>query len=104
MEKIAVPNDYDYVGIYLTDKCFLKCPYCITNHHGAEFIGKGGTKHLTVDEWIRALNRLVLPKDVPVTLQGGEPFLFKGIWEILENVTQKVDIMTALPPNPSTVF
>lgn len=98
MNKINVPLDYDYVGVYLTDKCFLKCQYCLTSHHGAEFIGKQGTAHLSAEEWIKGLNRLVLPKDVPVSLQGGEPFLYKGVWEILENIKHKVDIMTALPP------
>ncbi len=98
MEKIVIPHDYDYVGVYLTDKCFLKCPYCITTHHGAAFIGKQDTTYLSVEEWVKGLNRLVLPKDVPVSFQGGEPFLYKGIWEILENVKHKVDIMTALPP------
>ena len=98
MKKILVPHDYDYVGIYLTDKCFLKCPYCITSHHGAEFIGKQDTPHLSAKDWTGGLNRLVLPRDVPISLQGGEPFLFKGIWEILENIEHKVDIMTALPP------
>ncbi len=98
MKAIIVPEAYDYVGIYLTDKCFLKCPYCITNHHGSVFIGRSETSYLSSAQWIEGLNRLELPKDVPVTLQGGEPFLYKGIWEILENVRHKVDIMTALPP------
>ena len=97
-QKIRVPADYDYVGVYLTDKCFLKCPYCLTSHHGAAFIGRQGTAHLSAREWISGLNRLVLPKDVPISLQGGEPFLYAGIWEILENIDHKVDIMTALPP------
>ncbi|MBN1817483.1 MAG: radical SAM protein, partial [Sedimentisphaerales bacterium] len=44
------------------------------------------------------LNRMDLPPDVPITLQGGEPFLYKGIWPILENIHHKVDILTALPP------
>lgn len=99
LEKIIVPEDYDYIGVYLTDKCFLRCPYCITNHHGANFISrKSVTNFLSPGEWIQALNRLVLPKDVPITLQGGEPFLYNGIWDILDNVKHKVDIMTALPP------
>jgi hypothetical protein len=98
MNKILVPRNYDYVGIYLTDKCFLKCPYCLTNHHGASFINKQGNASLSPRDWIRGLNRFVLPQDVPITLQGGEPFLYAGIWEILENIDHKVDIMTALPP------
>ncbi len=98
MEKIIFPPDYDYVGIYLTDKCFLKCPYCITSHHGSKFIGQPDASYLSPDQWIKALNRLELPTDVPISLQGGEPFLYKGIAEIMENVRHKVDIMTALPP------
>ena len=98
LNTIVVPADYDYVGIYLTDECFLRCPYCITNHHGSNFIGKKSAGSLSPKEWVRALNRLVLPKNLPITLQGGEPFLYKGIGEILDNITHKVDIMTALPP------
>jgi len=98
LKNIIVPADYDYVGIYLTDKCFLRCPYCLTNHHGADFIGRKTADYLSSEEWIRALNRLVLPENVPITLQGGEPFLYPGIWEILDKITHKVDIMTALPP------
>ncbi|MDO8488608.1 MAG: hypothetical protein Q7S42_00635 [Candidatus Omnitrophota bacterium] len=98
IKNIIVPQDYDYVGVYLTDKCFLKCPYCLTSHHGASFIGREGSIHLSEEEWLKGFNRLVLPKDVPITLQGGEPFLYKGIWDILENIEHKVDIMTALPP------
>ncbi|MCP4153076.1 MAG: hypothetical protein GY757_35415, partial [bacterium] len=44
------------------------------------------------------MNRMELPKDVPVTLQGGDPFLYKGIWELLDNLEHKADILTALPP------
>ena len=54
---------------------------------------------LSVDAWIDGLNRLILPKDVPISFQGGEPFLYPGIWDILEQVEHKVDIMTALPPH-----
>lgn len=98
MNQIQVPPNYDYVGVYLTDKCFLKCPYCITSHHGSAFLGKRSQAHLSASEWITGLNRFVLPKDVPISLQGGEPFLHPGIWEILERIDHKVDIMTALPP------
>jgi len=39
-----------------------------------------------------------LPEGIPITLQGGEPFIYRGIWDILENVRHKMDILTALPP------
>jgi hypothetical protein len=45
------------------------------------------------------LNRLTLPPGIPLTFEGGEPFLYPGIWELLETVRHKIDILTALPPN-----
>ena len=97
MKPIHVPADYDYIGVYLIDKCHLKCPYCITTHHDSLFF-KVHMGKLSAREWIEGLNRLELPEGVPVTLQGGEPLLYRGVWEILENIRHKVDIMTALPP------
>jgi len=96
-KKIIVPDDYDYIGVYLTNKCHLKCPYCITTHQESPFFDLSYTQ-LSPIQWITGLNSLELPKDVPITFQGGEPFLYKGIWELLEGIQQKIDIMTALPP------
>ncbi len=97
MNRITVPGDYDYIGVYLTDRCHLACPYCITTHHGSSF-GKHRLLCLEPEEWTEGLNRLELPEGIPITLQGGEPFMYKGIWHILENVRHKIDILTALPP------
>jgi hypothetical protein len=97
LKPILVPLEYDYIGAYLTDRCHLRCEYCITRHHGAQY-GRSQVQSMEPHEWIRGLNRLELPADVPITLQGGEPFLYKGIWDILENVRHKMDILTALPP------
>lgn len=100
LSQIVVPPETDYVGVYLTRRCFLSCPYCITNYINT-YVGEKSPlfekSELSAAQWIGALNRLKLPEGVPVTLQGGEPFLHKGIWEILENVHQKIDILTALP-------
>ncbi len=98
LPRVVVPSETDYVGVYLTRRCFLACPYCITNYINI-YINHNvkPSDELTADQWIQALNRLELPSGVPATLQGGEPFLHQGIWEILENVHQKIDILTALP-------
>ena len=97
LEPVALPVDYDYVGVYLTEVCHLSCAYCITRHHGAQY-GGHGYRRLGVEQWIAGLNRLALPVDVPITLQGGEPFLYPDIWKLLEGLQHKVDILTALPP------
>lgn len=98
LPEIIVPLNTDYIGIYLTNRCFLSCPYCITNYN-EQYINMKGYNELEPSQWIEALNRLKLPPGIPLTLQGGEPLIYKGVWEILENVHHKIDIMTALPPN-----
>ena len=96
--KVCLPLQTDYVGVYLTNRCFLKCSYCLTNIHD-RFTTQAGGVELDPESWIRGLNRLHFPEGVPLTLQGGEPFLYAGIWQLLEGVEHKVDILTALPPN-----
>ncbi len=98
LTEVPVPIDTDYIGVYLTNRCFLSCSYCITNYN-EQFINKKMFRELEASEWIDALNRLQLPAGVPLSFQGGEPFIHKGIWDILNNVNQKIDILTALPPN-----
>ncbi len=97
LPTIIVPSETDYIGVYLTNRCFLSCSYCITNYN-EQFINIKAFRELEPEEWIEALNRLDLPEGIPLTLQGGEPFIYKGIWDILENVRHKMDILTALPP------
>ena len=100
LKNIKIPSHYDYVGVYLTNRCFLACDYCITNHNDVQFINNlSHAKELSEHEWIAGLNRLQLSDDVPLTLQGGDPFLHKGIWKILESVKHPMDILTALPKN-----
>jgi len=98
LSELIIPPNTDYIGIYLTNRCFLKCSYCITNYND-QYINTGLLNELKPSEWINALNRLKLPPGIPLTFQGGEPFMYKGIWEILENVHHKIDILTALPPH-----
>ncbi len=97
LRAVKIPVDTDYIGIYLTNRCFLSCSYCITNYN-EQFINTKGFEELEASDWIEALNRLELPEGIPLTFQGGEPFIYKGIWDILNNIRHKVDILTALPP------
>lgn len=99
LPEVALPAFYDYAGVYLMQRCHLSCDYCITEHNDSQFLtGKHQGERLSVDEWVRGLNRLRLPAGIPITFQGGEPFLYKGILDIVDQVRHPVDILTALPP------
>ena len=97
LSEVLLPLQTDYVGVYLTNRCFLKCSYCLTNIN-EPFINRSAGVELDPVSWIQGLNRLRVPEGVPLTLQGGEPFLYPGIWELLSHIQHKVDILTALPP------
>ncbi len=100
LKPIALPSDYDYVACYLTDFCFLKCAYCITDHNGTAFTSGKENKYyaLGVEKWLEAFSRIQFPDGVVPTLQGGEPFLYRKIWELIEESPVPLDILTALPP------
>lgn len=53
---------------------------------------------MSADNWIAAVNRLVLRDDLPLTLQGGEPTLHQGFFRIVNEVKPeiKMDLMTNL--------
>jgi hypothetical protein len=89
----VTPHDHhNYVGFFLTFACNLNCPYCI-NCHGQ---GRPIQKSMEPGEWIEAANRLVLRDDLPLTLQGGEPTLYKGFYRLVNEVREeiKMDLMT----------
>ncbi|MDP3004274.1 MAG: radical SAM protein [Candidatus Azambacteria bacterium] len=74
----------------------MKCSFCLNNFGSLpRHLRK---KHLTGEEWIRGLNRIVSRPDLPLTLQGGEPTLHKDFAEII-NGTRKdlnIDVLTNL--------
>ena len=92
MQEIRLGEDFNYVACFLTFACQLRCPYCI-NHHGGDLVIK---RRMEGKDWIRGINRLVLPKDTPVTLQGGEPTVHKDFVEIVNGIREDIpiDILT----------
>ncbi len=87
---------HNYVAFFLTLNCNLRCPYCINLHGGGSRYTKAKRKHLSVDEWITAANRLILRDDLPLTLQGGEPTLYKGFYRFVREVKEEIrmDLLT----------
>lgn len=93
-KPIIIPDHYNYIAVFLTLACNLRCSYCI-NLFGEEGFSK---KHLSGEEWVSALNRIVSRPDLPLTLQGGEPSLHKDFFYIINNVKRElnIDILTNL--------
>lgn len=91
---MKLPNDFNYIAAFLTFSCNLRCGYCI-NHHGGDLV-KG--RRMEPQEWIAALSQLPISDTLPVTLQGGEPTVYKGFYDICkyEPLWGKMDLLTNL--------
>ena len=103
LPKLSLPSDVNYIGVFLTFGCNLNCSYCINDPGQAGGRDAMGRTEMAPELWVRALNRLRLPPDLPITLQGGEPTLYGrglGIGGLLANVDASFDLLTnlALPP------
>lgn len=96
LPPIEPKEHHNYVAFFLTLACNLRCNYCINLHENRERVGKLTRNYLTPEEWIHAANRLVLRDDLPLTLQGGEPTLYKGFYRIVNEVKEsiKMDLLT----------
>lgn len=42
--------------------------------------------------WIRGLNRIKTKKNLPITLTGGEPTLYKGFYELIDGIDESIPI------------
>jgi hypothetical protein len=92
MNKVTIPETYQYIGVFLTLSCNLSCSYCINHLVGL----KSGRKLLSAKEWQKAFSRLDLARDIPLTLQGGEPSVHKEFYEVMKSIPSyfKIDLLT----------
>lgn len=91
---MQLSKDTNYLAAFLTFSCNLRCSYCI-NHHGGDLV-KG--RRMEPQDWISALAKLPLSDTLPITLQGGEPTVYKGFYDICkyEPFWGKMDLLTNL--------
>lgn len=97
MNEIEIPKHYNYIAAFLTLSCNLACPYCINLNEAGSTRGSVARRNLKAQEWIDLLNRLEIGRDdLPITLQGGEPTMHKGFFEIVNGVREeiKLDLLT----------
>lgn len=108
-----LPASLNYIGVFLTLECNLKCSYCINDplqggHREALFpIPVKSERHtMTPEQWIAGLSRIPFSADLPITLQGGEPMLYwqgKGVGLVLAGVPHYFDLLTNFPMKPDTL-
>jgi len=98
LKPIIIPRHYNYIAVFLTLACNLKCSYCI-NLFGEDGFSK---KILKGEDLVRGLNRIVSREDLPITLQGGEPSIHRDFIYIINNVRKDLhmDILTNLQFDP----
>lgn len=94
---ITIPETYNYLAVFLTLRCNLRCSYCINRFGDLDASGR----MLTAGEWLVGLNRLKTRPDLPITLQGGEPSLHPGFFEIINGLRPDlpIDLLTNLQFN-----
>lgn len=80
--------------VSLTDKCNLRCTYCMPSEH---MQWMPGADLLTADEFVRVISLAVANGVREVRLTGGEPLLRPDAVEIVERIS-------ALPQAPSVAL
>ncbi len=107
LPKLQLPESLNYIGVFLTMSCQLKCSYCINIPDSnqeltdrSELFPILNAKHhigLTPEQWVTALSRIPAREDLPLTIQGGEPTVYyngKGLNQIIEGIPHYLDILT----------
>ena len=94
LKPIVIPDSFNYIAVFLSFACMLRCTYCI-NHHGGDLVKK---RWMSGEDWIRGLNRLQSRPDIPLTLQGGEPTVHKHFYKIIQGLKPEltIDLLTNL--------
>ena len=97
MKPIKIFNNYNYIAVFLTFACNLKCSYCINNFEH-KLIKR---KVISGKDFVLGLNRINSRDDLPVTLQGGEPTLHPDLYYIVNNLKPElnIDLLTNLQFN-----
>ncbi len=75
---------HDYLRISLTDKCNLRCSYCMPSEH---YAGLPNKKLMTADEILGIAHEFVRLGVRKIRITGGEPLVRYDISEILSGLT-----------------
>ncbi|MBO3327533.1 GTP 3',8-cyclase MoaA [Clostridium perfringens] len=82
-------REIDYLRISLTDKCNLRCAYCMEKDHN-DFIQDH--KLMTLDEILRVVKECASIGIKKVRLTGGEPLVREGVVDLIKNINKIPEI------------
>ena len=87
-------RDINYLRVSLTDKCDLRCRYCVPEKCGYL---SDSRQLLTIDEIYRIIKLFSDSGITKVRFTGGEPFLRKGAFELFRthNITHPARTFTS---------
>ena len=97
MNPIKIPENFNYIGVFLTFDCNQSCKYCI--NHQQKLVRR---KSMPAQDWVKALNRIQTRPDLPISLQGGEPTLNPIFYYLVNRIktTTPLDLLTNLNFDP----
>ena len=75
-----------YVRLSVTDRCDLRCRYCMSEH--MQFLPKRDI--LTLEEMVELSDILIARGVRKIRLTGGEPLVRKGMMELVRSLGQRV--------------
>ncbi len=99
LKEIKIPDAYKYISAFPSMRCNLNCSFCL-NAFDNKFM-RNRFQEISGEDWIIALNRIRSRTEVPITFGGGEPFMHKGLVNIIGGLKPElnIDILTNLYPN-----
>ena len=85
-------NDLNYIAVFLSLRCNLKCSYCINHSSGLE----KKQHEISGQQWLNFFQNNNISNNIPVTLQGGEPTLHRDFYKIVNDISHPIDLLTNL--------
>jgi len=78
-----------YLRLSLTDRCNLRCMYCVTEDESSGCLAKLGQEELlTYEELLRVVRVAVAMGITKVRLTGGEPLVRRGVLDFIRELTR----------------
>ncbi|MDC1174636.1 radical SAM protein [Bacteriovoracaceae bacterium] len=101
-KRIELPESFNYIAAFLSLGCNLSCSYCINHTVGLN----PRRKHLSGKEWISFLNKIQPKKNLPITIQGGEPTIHPDFYEIIKGIDSRhaIDLLTNIQFDPEVLM